>query len=88
MAWLAVSKSGTEYLFRKKPRRQMSTWTDHTLKCECVSIPSVDGYYNQVQYIFDKRSSAIKLPKGTIELLIGKKLTWKDKPFKFDHICG
>jgi len=32
---------------------------------------------------WDGPIEGIRLPKGTIEKLIGKKLTWKDKPFKY-----
>lgn len=30
----------------------------------------------------DKQSTKSKLPKGSIEKLIGKKLTWEDEPFE------
>ena len=41
--------------------------------------PYRDDYYN----IWNNwKEEQIKLPKGSIEKLIGRKLTWKDEPVK------
>lgn len=83
MAWLAVSKSGTEYIFRRKPHRGISSWTDETTKYEERLTPSTDGYFTHKFLTIDKYSSEIKLPKGTIRKLIGRDLTWKDDPVEY-----
>ncbi len=36
--------------------------------------------FNTGYYGFHSNSERIKLPKGSIEKLIGKKLTWEDNP--------
>lgn len=56
MAWLAVDKDGTEWVFESKP--------------------SKDGD------MFYTRQDVIELPKGSIEKLIGRKLTWEDEPLE------
>ena len=38
--------------------------------------------YGELQTI--KQSTKIKLRKGSIRKLIGKKLTWEDEPFEFN----
>lgn len=88
MAWLVVSKSGTEYIFKRKPRRKDSSWTDETTRYEEKVHPSTDGYYIDKILTIDQQSTGIKLPEGSIYRLIGRDLTWKDKLFKFDHACG
>ena len=61
MAWLAVDKDGSEYIYDFEPIRdlQVDRWdsaTDH--------------------------SWWIELPKGTIEKIVGRKLSWQDIPVK------
>ena len=90
MAWLAVDKNGTECVFKHKPKRVKTTnkWNDVVTNFVCVGrfYGCAYGYehhptYCELQTI--KQSTRSKLPKGSIEKLIGKKLTWKDEPFEF-----
>ena len=55
MAWLAVDRSGSEYIHEEKPYRMYN----------CVWEPAFD---------------CINLPSGSIKKLIGRELTWSDKP--------
>ena len=89
MAWLAVDKDGTESVFRRKPKRIKTTnkWNDVVGKFICNGrlCPSIDGYeyhesYGSLQTI--KQTTKSTLPKGSIEKLIGKTLTWVDEPYK------
>lgn len=91
MAWLAVDKNGTECVFRRKPKRVKTTnkWNDVVTKfvCEGRLYGCIYGYahhpmYGELQTI--KQSTKIKLRKGSIRKLIGKKLTWEDEPFEFN----
>lgn len=61
MAYGAVDKDGSEWVFSGKPYRasekiELTLWT-----CDCIV-------------------GMVKLPTGSIEKLIGKKLTWEDEP--------
>ena len=92
MAWLTVDKGGTEAVFRRKPKRVKTTnkWNDVVEKfvCEGRLYPNIDGYeyhksYGSLQTI--KQTTKSILPKGSIEKLIGKKLTWADSPYKMEE---
>lgn len=71
--WLAVNKDGTEYIFEGEPERS-PTWEDSENRTYwgCYDDYSNRGY--------------IELPKGSIEKLLGRKLTWDDKPVEFKSI--
>lgn len=90
MAWLAVDKNGTECVFKRKPKRVKTTnkWNDVVTKfvCEGRLYGCIGGYehhptYGELQII--KQSTKSKLRKGSIQKLIGKKLTWENEPFEF-----
>lgn len=90
MCWLAVDKNGTECVFKRKPKRVKTTnkWDDIVIKfiCEGKLYGWIGGYerhqtYGELQTI--KQSTRSKLPKGSIEKLIGEKLTWENEPFEF-----
>ena len=66
MAWVAVSKAGTELIFPAKPIRDGAWWS-------CIEEISIEGEYGDVEM-------SIELPKGSIEKLIGRTLTWNDEP--------
>lgn len=66
MAWVAVDKSGGEYIFDNRPGRSDNQWEDIDYSCYGESYMEVD--------------TAIVLPKGTIKKLIGRELTWEDNP--------
>lgn len=59
MAWLAVDRDGSEYIYNFKPIRKN------------------DGFEYDESY-YD--SGYIKLPQGSIEKLIERKLSWSDEP--------
>lgn len=69
MAWLCVDCDGTEWLSKKKPYR--SAWG-------CWA----DSHVIMDDLIIDTVRDLKELPKGTIEKLIGKTLTWADEPYK------
>lgn len=66
MAYLAVDSYGTELIFKERPCRSKGAWY------------SFDRYKCIVTYDENK----IWLPEGSIEKLIGRKLTWEDGPFE------
>ena len=70
MAYVAVNKDGTENIFNYKPIVNDAYYKDlrHTELVECWSP---EGLYGD---------SSVRLPRGTIEKLIGRKLTWEDEP--------
>lgn len=73
MAWIAVNKDGEERIFHYKPTRQNDVWRDELTYNEPRTRYAIPNDYS------------ILLPKGTIELIIGKKMTWADEPFLY-HI--
>lgn len=85
MAYLAVNKDGSEYIFREMPQRYIIYEEDDVFPSGCRSddyfwgIEICGPYNNDIDY-------GIELPKGTIELLIGRKLTWKDNPIKLTTV--
>lgn len=64
MAWLAVEKGGAELIFSSKPERIRYSW-----------LGKLIGTYDDNSGIHEL---GVYLPKGSIEKLIGKTLTWKD----------
>lgn len=74
MAWLAVDPSGNEAIFKGEPIRYYEYCVGKSRKdCEC---------WIERRYITDEiyYNSKIQLPKGTIKKLIGRDLSWEDKP--------
>ena len=70
--YLTVDEDGTETAFRIRPHRATSIVDDYG-----------DTYSTGV---WEEQSPAwIPLPKGTIEKIVGYKLTWKDEPFPLDE---
>lgn len=79
MAWLAVTEYGAEMMFHNKPTRQKAGgkgydyWQD-------------DEVYWEVRgYTTCAKDYSIVLPNGTIEKLIGRKLTWEDEPVELKN---
>lgn len=72
--WLAVDGHGNEYAFNNRPWRDFPN-LDLRVKWgqQWVSDPNKS---------MDKR---VKLPKGTIEKMIGRVLTYKDDPFLLEY---
>lgn len=80
MAYLAVNPDGKEYAFHNEPTRVI---------CKHNEFYSYWKDNETYDYIRGMTTSAydysILLPKGTIEKIIGRKLTWKDKPVKMKY---
>ena len=70
MAWVAVNKYGSEQMFRNRLMKFRSFWVDYQ---ELGKISEV------LKRDFDEDCS-IDMPSGTIEKIIGRKLTWDDEP--------
>lgn len=82
-AWLAKEQGGKEVIFKHKPHRvpwcdnKSGTWSDE--KTYWVD----DHNFRGTGHLgYAQQNSRIILPKGTIKLLIGRNLTWKDEPVK------
>ena len=69
MAWLSVNENGNENISMGKPFRGWGRMWEHE---EEVCIESEWGTV----------STIIEIPMGTIEKIIGKKLTWEDDPIE------
>ena len=68
MAWVAVDED--ELIFENEPFRMDGMWYPKFFeKGKDISRIGVDTF-----------SFFVKLPDGSIEKLIGKKLTWNDEP--------
>lgn len=80
MAYLAVDKDGTECIFSKLPiRRTTNEYGEKIQKPSCKW-----GYIG----IISDEQQYVELPQGSIKKLIGKELTWKDKPYLFNTISN
>jgi len=78
MAWVAVDEDGSEFMYDVKPivNNKVYTNVEHT---ELEKMWILDNPYDD---------NYIRLPKGSIEKLIGKKLTWEDEPVELkDELC-
>jgi len=91
MVYLAVDKDGTELIFDTKPMRRK--------KLDGARLMGIVGGGTKVSYSkndwnkwyngWSSDSSnalpqnGIILSKGSIEKLIGLKLTWQDEPYKY-----
>lgn len=67
MVYLSVTEKGKEILHPSRPTRK--TRYGNNIHCD-------NYWYNY----YDSVYVAIELPKGTIKHLIGRELTFKDKP--------
>lgn len=73
MAWVVCDIRGKAFIFNNKPHRAcIYTSNDEQFKYW-------EGYRDG-PFI----DPAVSLPKGTIEKLIGRKLTWNDEPVKLE----
>lgn len=85
MAYLVVDEDGTEKFsiikpFRFTPRKIWYCY--HIVKYDFSKLRHIIEFKPLIQT--HKQTLISVLPKGTIEKLIGKKLTWQDKPYKFN----
>jgi Fe-S-cluster containining protein len=84
MAWLCVNKCGTECISEEKLIR----WPPIEKKDKRIKkykqILSKDDQCAWVwPYNTEEGGQMVYLPKGSIEKLIGKKLTWEDEPYEY-----
>lgn len=85
MRWLAVDKDGTEKLFNVKPFRGNTqkdkdhVWGLYVGENYEKWYPKHDGRNEDTGNAYYQGYS-VELPKGTIFKIIGKVLSWKDKP--------
>ena len=83
MAWLAVNIDGSEVIGNILIKAYYTNKNSLVLKGDYYNMDEtkytdyVDPYYNPDEGVEDV---SIKLPAGTIEKLIGRKLTWEDEP--------
>ena len=68
--WLAVDSDGSEAIFDAKPIRNKEFFIDLDLK-ELAKVWVLEDIYDY---------NDVAVPKGSIEKLIGYKLTWEDEP--------
>lgn len=69
MSWVAVNKNGSEFIFTNRPYRL------HTSNGDDL------GLFIE----FDEREVGVELPKGTIERLTMKNLTYEDEPINLNE---
>ena len=88
MTWLAVDKNGTEKIFNVKPFKGNTQKDKNNVYGTYVGenhekwYPKHDGRNEDTGDAYYQGHS-IELPKGTINKLIGRNLTWEDEPVKF-----
>lgn len=93
MAWLCVNKNGSERLFNCEPNRgQNQPNIDKSIAEELsndVWYSTSYGVDEDGYILFDADldcTVGVELPKGTIESLIGRKLTWEDDPVRYEKM--
>lgn len=80
MAYLAVNPDGKEYAFHNEPVRVINKQNESYNHWEDRET------YDFIRGVTTSASDyKILLPKGTIKKIIGKNLTWKDKPVKMKY---
>lgn len=83
MAWLAVNKDCSEVIGNSLIKAYYTKKNSLVLKSDYFNMDEikythyVDPYYNPYEGVEDV---SIMLPTGSIEKLIGRKLTWEDEP--------
>lgn len=70
MAWVAINRDNTEYIFQHKPKCSEGYWSDEVFE-------SFDGQGGKPIF---HHATDIELPKGSIKKLIGRDLAWEDEP--------
>ena len=81
MAYVAVEKNGLEVMFSRKPYREKKDYTQKTNNGKLFSGKWTDAKYISGHCLY-RNSTKIVLPKGSIEKLVGKTLTWEHDPIK------
>ncbi|MGL5689749.1 MAG: hypothetical protein ACRDD8_02920 [Bacteroidales bacterium] len=90
MAWLVVNKDGTEYAFSLKPiriidpKKYNACIVNGVLEVNCIKEEKEYWGVDHDNYDFEimncKFVNRVKLPKDSIEKLIGRQLTWECEP--------
>lgn len=81
MAWVAVDKDGTEKISINKPFRFVPRgiwYCYHIVIYDFSALKTVIKFQPSVQKY--KQTLTTILPKGSINKLIGRNLTWQDEP--------
>lgn len=94
MAWLCVDKDGSEKIFNCEPNRgQNQPDIDKSVACEGIDddiwYSTCYGVDEHGYLLFDADldcTTGVELPRGTIESLIGRKLTWEDEPVRYEKM--
>lgn len=75
MAYLSVNKDGSEVISENKPTRNLksSNWPSRE-KGIWESEGTVEG---------ESYDATIEITQGTIEKILGRKLSWEDEPVEF-----
>ena len=89
MAYLAVDKDGTELIFECLPMRRKNLDGSRIIRVfwDIIKVTYSKNQWNKWcnGWSSDETNAlpqnGIKLPKGTIEKIIQKKLTWLDEPY-------
>lgn len=68
MAWLAVDKDGKEFLYLEKPERIIH---HNVFRPEEIDFE-----------IWASNNDNLELPKGSIQELTGRNITWNDEPIE------
>lgn len=89
MAYLTVNKDGTELISEEMLER----WPyiekeDRRIKNRKQILSKDDQYAWVWPYMSEDGGQVVMLPKGSIEKLIGRKLTWEDEPYKMDEVVN
>ena len=74
MAWLAVDIDGCEWIFQNKPKQFDGLWED-------AIYESFDGQGGKPVF---HHYSDIMLPKGTIEKIVGRKISCIESPVELE----
>jgi hypothetical protein len=83
MAWLCITKDGTELISSEKLIRfPYIEKLDKRKKKQILTVED-QWYWTWPYSCSENIGEIVVLPKGSIEKLIDKKLTWEDEPYEY-----
>lgn len=91
MPWLAVDRDGTEKIMSTRPVRRNKIASVFWGVIKCFPSPYRKSQRHKWASLWSTDPNdplpegAIELPKGTIKVLTGKDLTWKDEPIELNE---
>ena len=86
MAYLAVDKDGTEWISEDiLIRWPYIEKEDKRIKTRKQILTKDDQYAWTWPYNTEEGGQMVMLPKGSIEKLIGRTLTWEDEPYDIGY---